>query len=161
MIATAESGERGTMALQHAKAGEIVDLSPKGAALAGERSTAIVKTDQFEAIRLIVPSGGILKSHKVSGRLMLHCLEGRVRLELAGGAIELKANEWVHLDGGAAHGVRGIEDASLLLTVLLTEPADPAGDRAMGKDRGETDRYEDCGCAYRWESEGGRIAEDN
>lgn len=150
------------MALQHAKAGEIIDLSPKGAALAGERSTAIVKTDQFEAIRLIVPSGGVLKSHKVPGRLTLHCLEGRVELELIGGTIELKANEWVHLDGGAPHGVRGIEDASLLLTALLTEPASPAGDSAMKKDQEKvSDQYEDCGCAYRWESEGGHIVDDN
>lgn len=150
------------MALQHAKAGEIIDLSPKGTALAGERSTAIVKTDQFEAIRLIIPSGGVLKSHKVPGRLTLHCLEGRVELQLAGEAMELKANEWVHLDGGAPHGVRGIEDASLLLTVLLTEPAHPAGDSTVGRSRGEVfDRYEDCGCAYRWESEGGHTIDDD
>ncbi len=146
------------MALQHAKPGEVIDLSPKGAALAGERSTAIVKTDQFEAIRLILPSGSVLKSHKVPGRLTLHCLEGRVDLDLADETIELRANQWVHLDGGAPHGVRGIEDASLLLTVFLAGP--------NLTDAGETDRadrferYEDCGCAYRWESEGGRAVGD-
>ncbi len=150
------------MALQHARPGEVINLSPKGAALAAERSTAIVKTDQFEAIRLIVPSGGVLKSHKVPGRLTLHCLEGRISLELAGGAIELSANEWVHLDGGAAHGLRGIEDASLLLTVFLTTAARPTGVGAVDKDqRDAVDRYDDCGCAYRWESEGGHVAEDD
>lgn len=149
------------MALHHAGPGEIIDLSPRGAALASERSTAIVKTDQFEAIRLVVLSGRVLKSHQVPGRLTLHCLEGRIELELAGEAIELKANEWVHLDGGAPHGVRGIEDASLLLTVFLTEPASSAADSGMKNGGSKFERYEDCGCAYRWESEGGHTIDDD
>lgn len=149
------------MALQHAKAGEIIDLSPRGPDLAGERSTAIVKTDQFEAIRLIVPSGSILKSHQVPGRLTLHCLEGCVELALADGTVDLKANQWVHFDGGAPHSVRGIEDASLLLTIFLTMPVGATDEGASEKDRaGIIERYEDCGCAYRWDSEGGRIVGD-
>jgi quercetin dioxygenase-like cupin family protein len=104
----------------------------------------------------------VLKSHQVPGRLTLHCLEGRIRLELANEAVELKADQWVHLDGGAPHGIRGIEDASLLLTVLLTEPAGSAVDDAGERNRIKgLDRYEDCGCAYRWESEGGHVVDDD
>lgn len=149
------------MALQHAKSGEVVDLSPKGAALADQRSIAIVKTDQFEAIRLVIPSGGLLKSHKVPGRITLHCLEGRVELDLPGKSIELKANAWVHLDGGVPHGIRGIEAAALLLTVLLAESDESTDDKAAETERGAIfDRYEDCGCADRWEGEGGHPVRD-
>jgi quercetin dioxygenase-like cupin family protein len=31
----------------------------------------------------------------------------------------LNAGEWVYLDGGEPHSVKGIEDSSLLLTILF------------------------------------------
>lgn len=121
------------MALQHAKAAEIVDLSPKGASLKEARTSAIVKTDQFEAVRLIVSKGALLKQHQVPGSLTLHCLEGRVELGLDSTTIELGAHEWVYLEGGAPHSVRGLEDSSLLLTIILPrtmeKPANPLGAR--------------------------------
>jgi quercetin dioxygenase-like cupin family protein len=49
----------------------------------------------------------------------LHCLEGRVRLGLPYAQPELAAGEWIYLDGGTMHSVTGIEDSSLLLTILF------------------------------------------
>ena len=66
-----------------------------------------------------VAAGGEMPPHKVSGRFTLHCLEGRVRLELSEGSFELSANEWVFFDGGVMHSVVGIDDSSLLLTIML------------------------------------------
>lgn len=107
------------MALQHAKPGEVVDLRPLRSRLKDERSAAIIKSDRFEAIRLVVHAGDVLPTHEVPGNITLHCLEGRIELGLAGSSFELKANQWVYLDGGAPHSVRGIEDSSLLLTILF------------------------------------------
>lgn len=107
------------MALYHAKAGEVVDLQPLGPKLKEAKSTAVVKSDQFEAIRLIVLAGSEIPGHKVSGNITLLCLEGRVKIGLDGCSIDLGAHEWVYLDGGEWHSVKGIEDASLLLTILL------------------------------------------
>ena len=45
------------MAVHHASAGEIVDLRPLGAGLKNARTSAIVKTNEFEAVRLIVHAG--------------------------------------------------------------------------------------------------------
>jgi quercetin dioxygenase-like cupin family protein len=50
---------------------------------------------------------------------MLHCLEGRVVLGLADGSLELSAGQWIYLDGGAEHSVKGLEDSSLVLTILF------------------------------------------
>jgi quercetin dioxygenase-like cupin family protein len=107
------------MALHHAKAGEIVDLKPIGPGLKGATTAAIVKTEHFEAIRLIVHAGDEIRQHKVSGEITLHCLEGHVELGLDPTPIALKANEWVYLEGGAPHSVKAIEDSSLLLTIFL------------------------------------------
>ena len=107
------------MAISHAGSGEIVDLRPLGSRLPDERTTAIVKSDAFEAIRLVVPAGRRIAPHEVSGKITLHCLEGRILLELPDAELEMSAGEWIHLDGGVRHALSGIEDASLLLTILF------------------------------------------
>jgi quercetin dioxygenase-like cupin family protein len=107
------------MAVHHAASGEIVDLQPLGHTLKDAKTTAIVKTRTFEAVRLIVHAGMNIAPHQVAGAITLHCLEGRIRLELIDSALELSADQWIYLEGGARHAVTGIEDSSLLLTILL------------------------------------------
>jgi quercetin dioxygenase-like cupin family protein len=107
------------MAMHHAKAGEIVDLQPLGDALKTARTTAIVKSATFEAVRLIVHAGREIAAHQVPGAIMLHCLEGRVLLGLADSTLELSVGQWIYLDGGATHSLKGVEDSSLLLTILF------------------------------------------
>jgi quercetin dioxygenase-like cupin family protein len=105
------------VALQHAAPGQVVDLRPFGAKLCEAKTSALVKSDRFEAVRLVVPAGTIIPSHKVPGYVTLHCLEGRVALSPSG--VELSTGDWLYLGRGAAHSVRGIEDSSLLLTILF------------------------------------------
>lgn len=107
------------MALKHAKAGEVVDLRPLGERLGAAVTSAIVRTGSFEAVRLVVPAGTEIPPHKVGGEITLHCLEGYAQLGLSGGPIDLRAGDWVYLAGGEPHSLRGIEDASLLLTILF------------------------------------------
>ncbi|MBP0438039.1 cupin domain-containing protein [Tianweitania sediminis] len=108
------------MALKHAKAMEVVDVSPLGDALRGSKTHAIVKTASFEAIRLILPEGAVLPAHKVPGELTLHCLEGRVEIRTEGRSLELAAGCWIFLEGDQVHSVEGLQDSSLLLTIMLT-----------------------------------------
>jgi hypothetical protein len=65
------------MAQLHAKAEEVVDLGPLGRRLADTKTTALIKTEHFEAIRLIVRADPEIPSHEVAGNIMLHCLEGQ------------------------------------------------------------------------------------
>ncbi len=78
-----------------------------------------MRTSSFEAVRLVVPAGTQIPTHKVSSRIMLHCIEGQVQLALDGASVELRAGDWVYLDGNEPHAVNGVEDASLLLTILF------------------------------------------
>jgi quercetin dioxygenase-like cupin family protein len=109
------------MAIHHASAGEIVDLRSLGGALSQARTTAIVKTKTFEVVRLIVHAGFAINPHQVSGPMMLHCLEGRVILGLAESQLELSVGQWIYLDGGTQHSVKGIEHSALLLTILFEQ----------------------------------------
>ena len=107
------------MALHHAASGEVVDLAPLEAGMRASHTTALVKTEDFEAIRLVLRAGDELPAHQVSGKFTLHCLEGRVTLATAARSLELSANQWIYFDGGITHALRAIEDSSLLLTILL------------------------------------------
>lgn len=111
------------MALHHAKPGEIVEFAPMGPANADVQTSAIIKTDQFEVIRLVVHAGVEVPKHDVPGKITLHCLEGHVELGLEGSVVELHPNQWVYLDGGARHSLKGIDDSSVLLTIFFPHPA--------------------------------------
>lgn len=107
------------MALKHAAPGEVVDLRPLGPRLSAARTHAIVRTSSFEAVRLVVPEGVEIPSHKVPGRITLQCIEGHAQLVLTDETIDLRSGDWIYLDGNEPHSVEGIENTSLLLTILF------------------------------------------
>lgn len=107
------------MALHHVKPGEVADLGPLDKKHSDAKTSAIAKTNSFEAIRLIVKAGSELPAHGVTGEITLHCLEGHVALQLDDQTVELSAGQWIYLEGGRRHAVKGIEDSSLLLTILF------------------------------------------
>ena len=45
------------MAIPHAKPGEVVDVRPMGSALALAQTRTVVRAEQVEVIRLVVPGG--------------------------------------------------------------------------------------------------------
>jgi quercetin dioxygenase-like cupin family protein len=113
------------MALKHAKSGEVVDLRPLGDKLKSTKTSAIIKAEHFEAIRLVVQAGVTIPKHEVAGNVMLHCLEGHVRLGLRNGDIDLKASEWVFLDRSEDHSIAGVQDSCVLMTILFPHKAGP------------------------------------
>lgn len=110
------------MAMSHALSGEIVDVRPLGAALRQAVTTTLIKTGQVEVIRLVVPEGKEIPHHKVAGEIVVQCLEGMVTLHVEGQSQALSAGHLMYLRGDEMHAVRGVEDASLLVTILLTKP---------------------------------------
>lgn len=60
------------------------------------------------------------------GKFTLHRLEGRVAIDLPENSLELTAQQLVYFNGGVPHALRALEDASLLLTIML--PAAGAGE---------------------------------
>ena len=107
------------MAIHHASPEKVFDLAPLGPKLKDARTTAVVKSEAFEVVRLVVHAGTDIKAHQVDGSITLHCLEGRALLGLPETSLELSAGQWVYLEGGVPHSLRGIEDTSLLLTILF------------------------------------------
>jgi quercetin dioxygenase-like cupin family protein len=107
------------MAIPHAKSGEIIDIRPLGTALAQARTTTLVKTDTLEVLRLVVQAGREIAPHKVDGEITVQCLEGSVGFLIDGNTRVLEAGQMMYLTGGEMHAVRGIQDASVLVTIQL------------------------------------------
>jgi quercetin dioxygenase-like cupin family protein len=108
------------MAIPHAFQGMPVDLRPADDWLSEPRTTALVKNNSFEAIRLVLPKGHeVCHNHEVEGPITIHCLEGRVALTTDGAAHDLPAGHWIYLLGHSPHTLRGVEDSLVLLTVIF------------------------------------------
>jgi quercetin dioxygenase-like cupin family protein len=107
------------MAIPHAKPGDIVDVRPLGSALASTQTTTLVRAEQVEIIRLVVSAGKDIAEHKAKGELVVQCLEGRVAFTAFGKTQDLEAGKLLYLPIGEPHSVKGIQNASLLLTLLL------------------------------------------
>ena len=88
------------MAIPHAKPGEVVDVRPLGPALASAQTKTLVRAEQVEVI-------------------VVQCLEGRVAFTAFGKTQTLEAGKLLYLPTGEPHTVKGVENASLLLTILL------------------------------------------
>jgi quercetin dioxygenase-like cupin family protein len=72
-----------------------------------------------EIIRLVVPAGKEIPEHKAKGEIVVHCLEGRVAFTAFGKTQTLEAGKLLYLPTGEPHTVKAVENASLLLSILL------------------------------------------
>ena len=106
------------MAISHIQSGEVVQL-PLGPALSGSKTTTLMKSTDLELIRLIVPAGKVIPLHKAPGEITVQCLEGRVAFTAEGKTQELTAGQLLYLTAGEPHALAGLDDASLLVTLLL------------------------------------------
>ena len=107
------------MAISHAKPGEIVDVRPLGSTLPSAQTKTLVRAEQVEVIGLVVPAGKDIQEHKAKGEIVVQCLEGRVAFTAFGKTQNLEAGKLLYLPTGEPHSVKGIENSSLLLTILL------------------------------------------
>jgi quercetin dioxygenase-like cupin family protein len=101
------------------KAGEVVDVRPLGADLASSQTRTLARSEGLEIIRLVVSAKKEFHDVRPKGDTVVQCLEGRVSLAALGETRSLQAGELLILPQGKPYTVRGIEDASLLVTILL------------------------------------------
>lgn len=109
------------MAIPHAQPGEIIDVRPLGPKLADAKTTALFKSMSMEVIRLVIPRGKEIPTHKTRGEITVQCLEGRIAFTAGGVTHELSAGRMLHLEGEQPHSVLGLEDSSLLVTIYLSQ----------------------------------------
>jgi len=105
------------MALQHAKAGEVVDLGT----ISEQKSIALVKHERFEVMRISLSAGQSMAPHKVPGPITVQCLEGNCIFSVGDAPYDLTPGMWLYLEGEAMHAVEAKEETRLLVTVLFNK----------------------------------------
>jgi len=101
------------------KADGPIDVKPLGAKLHETKKNLLVQTDAVKVVRLILPAGKEIPSHRAPGEITVQCLEGRVAFTAGENTYELEAGQLLHVGDKLPHALRGIEDASLLVTLVL------------------------------------------
>ena len=107
------------MANPQGNVGELVDIRPLDSDLASSQRTILLRAEHVEIARLVVPAGKEIPEHRAKGEIVVQCLEGRVAYKVFGKTLTLEAGKLLYMPMGELHSVKGIEDASLLLTIFL------------------------------------------
>lgn len=119
------------MAIPHVASGQVVPLIPAPSEVASDQNVALFKTDHLEVIRLVLPKGKAFPPHKVAGDITVQCLQGRIEFTMEEEGVDqarrqaLSAGEMLYLAGGVRHGLLGLEDATVLVTIVLHVASQP------------------------------------
>ena len=108
------------MAIPHAAPGMPVDLRGQEEVLSEAQTNALVKTAEFEVIRLMIPAGHeVCNNHRVPGPIHVQCLEGHIAFTADSDERSVRAGQWLFLPGDVPHAIRGVEDSLVLLTMIF------------------------------------------
>jgi quercetin dioxygenase-like cupin family protein len=91
---------------------------PLGRAVGDAQSGTLMKSDQLELIRLVIPAGKEIPPHRAPGEITVQCIEGLIAFEHGGHAVELHPGDLMHLCPQEPHALKGITDSSVLVTRL-------------------------------------------
>lgn len=107
------------MATHHASPAEIVDLDTWANDIPNEQTKAIVKTEEMELARLVIPAGKEIPTHKVSGPIVVHCINGKIEFTAMGTTQMLISGQLLHLLPDEPHSLKAVEDSIVLLTIIF------------------------------------------
>jgi len=111
------------MAQTHARSGQVVSVLPLGDRLSAVRTTAIIKADQLELVRIVLPAGKSLRQHSAPGEITVQCIEGRIEFDTPEGRHVLETGDLIHLRRNEPHALNAVVDSSALVTLCIAKPS--------------------------------------
>jgi quercetin dioxygenase-like cupin family protein len=109
------------MALHHASSGELIDIRPLEEELKTTVTKTLYKSDRLEVFRMVLSDGQATPAHHVSGEITVQCLEGRIEFTVGETTQLMRKGDLICLAGNVNHAVKALEDASVLVTILLLD----------------------------------------
>jgi quercetin dioxygenase-like cupin family protein len=107
------------MAQTHAQSGQVVSVLPLGEQLKSAKTTAILKAEQLEIVRIVLLAGSEMREHKAPGEITIQCIEGTIELRTPASSQTLAAGDLVHLRSKESHALWAITDSSALVTMRV------------------------------------------
>lgn len=111
------------MAQTHARPRQVVSVRPLGDRLGSSRTTAILKADQLEVVRIVLGAGKLLREYSAPGEITVQCIEGRIALRTPEASHVLEAGDFILLRRDEPHELEAIVDSSALLTLCIVKPS--------------------------------------
>ena len=109
------------MSIPHVKSGQVINLEDRVETIETGHSRALVKTDDFEAMLMLLSNGQALPEHAVTGPFTVQCLRGEARFSINDQPRQLTPGDWLFVDTGLPYAVEAKSDCSLLITVVFAE----------------------------------------
>ena len=99
------------------KPGDTVDVRCHASTL----KAILLKTRNVKIIHLVIPAGKTIPTYEAQGEIILHCLEGRISLDVFGKTQELRAGQLSYFFINEPISIQGIEQASLIVTIITAK----------------------------------------
>ncbi len=84
----------------------------------GTLSRTLYRDDLIRVVVFAFDSGQELTDHTAAVPALVQVVSGRIRLDMAGEAVELEAGSWVRMEANLTHAVLALEPSVMLLTLL-------------------------------------------
>ncbi len=101
---------------------EVVNLYSLPNDLPDDATLALMKTQDMEVIRMILPKEKDVTEHSVDGQISVQCLEGKTEFHVDGKKHVLTSGDWLYLSRNQPHSLRAVRDSILLVTILFVAP---------------------------------------
>lgn len=91
----------------------------------GEVKSVILRTSLMEVMRLHIDAGKRVPTYEAQGEITVLCVQGRVTVEVGENSRELNSGQMLYLLVNEPFSLFGVEETSLLITVLRSQTATP------------------------------------
>ncbi len=100
------------------QAGDLIELQPLDSAAESSQKHVLLKTDDVEVVQFNIPAGRDVPTHEAQGEVLLHCLQGTIAVTVGATKHSMRAGQLTYAAKGSPISIFGIEDASLLVTIV-------------------------------------------
>lgn len=107
------------MAQVHARSGQVVHLARWADPSTAAVTSAILKAEQLEVVRIVLAAGKAFPEHHVQGEITVLCLEGKILFHTPQAEQSMGPGDFIHLRRGEPHSLHALQDSSALLTICL------------------------------------------
>jgi quercetin dioxygenase-like cupin family protein len=83
----------------------------------GRISETLVKYSDFRIVLILMQAGTLMKEHKADARISIHCLSGRLMVQLPEKLVELSERDLLVLEKCLPHDVNAVEESAFLLSI--------------------------------------------
>jgi quercetin dioxygenase-like cupin family protein len=88
----------------------------------GHSGKTLFKYADFRVVLTGLKAGSRMSEHHTNHRVTVQVIDGRVRLQLPDGVVELLRGDLLAIDRDVPHEVQAVEDSVLLLSVAWSNP---------------------------------------